>query len=340
MEKSGISIILCCYNSKELLAPTLKHIADQENADFFPWELILVDNASTDGTGDYAINLWESLNCTAPLKVISEINPGLINARITGLKQSAYDYAIFCDDDNWLEKSYIANAYRIISTNPRIGICGGLGEGVYATGSKPDWLSENIAAGYALGPQANIEEGPIANDRFFLYGAGMVVRKILVENVYNDFNHSNLLLSGRKGKTLAAGDDSAICFFILMTGYQLWYSSHLKFKHYLVERRLSKDYTKRMYEGFGIASAHIKMYYSYLPQANQLKKIIYSYWFTTLLLQLITLMEDLFFTKKQDKPFKVKMQIAGLKEVFRTKKEFNIKKDILNKTYRLTHINT
>ena len=50
---SGISVIICCYNSSLRLDETLKHLINQKTHGF-NWELIVVDNASTDNTEAYA----------------------------------------------------------------------------------------------------------------------------------------------------------------------------------------------------------------------------------------------------------------------------------------------
>ena len=52
----GISIILCTYNGKSRLEPTLRHLALQRHN--IPCELIVVDNASVDGTKEFADTWW------------------------------------------------------------------------------------------------------------------------------------------------------------------------------------------------------------------------------------------------------------------------------------------
>jgi glycosyltransferase involved in cell wall biosynthesis len=318
----GISVIVCCYNSVDLLLPTLEHLAKQQVSEGIKWEVVLVDNASTDGTAAFARSEWDKYNIANELRIVYEAKPGLINARIKGTNEAKYNVLVSCDDDNWLDCDYVENAHRVMYSNERIGICGGLGTAVYETGERPAWLSDYVERGYALGAQADIIEGPVAKDRFYIHGAGMVIRKSVINKIYHDLNHSNLLLSGRKGKTLAAGDDTAISFFVLMMGYELWYSADLKFKHFLAAKRLTKDYALRMYEGFGFASAHIKLYHAYLPVASRLKRIMYSTKFTNVVLQFYDLLKDsLFFPDKLAKPFYIKMKQAGFNEL-KFKKKF------------------
>jgi glycosyltransferase involved in cell wall biosynthesis len=329
----GVSVIICCFNSVNVLPATLAHLARQKVSKRIPWEIILVDNASTDNTGDFALSEWKKHNTEVPFNIVSEPKAGLINARVKGTNEAKYDLLIFCDDDNWLDDDYVENAFAVMAGNPRIGACGGLGTPVFQTGHKPDWLTAFILTGYAIGPQSHAGDGPIG-DRFYVYGAGMTIRKALLNEIYNEFSHSNFLLSGRSGETLAAGDDAAISFFVLIKGYQLWYSSKLKFKHYLTENRLTKKYAMRMYGGFGRAAAHLRIYYLFLPPSSSLKKRIFSsrlghalgYFF-------IGARILLFVGDRKAKPYLFQVEYYVLKEYFANARELNMKLRFLKERY-------
>ena len=99
---TGISIIICCYNSAKRLPETLAHLANQQVDGGVRWELILVNNNSTDETEVVAQNLWGALGSPAPLKIFEEPLPGLSYARNNGMKKAIYEVFLFCDDDNWL----------------------------------------------------------------------------------------------------------------------------------------------------------------------------------------------------------------------------------------------
>jgi glycosyltransferase involved in cell wall biosynthesis len=54
----GVSIIICCHNSAKLLPQTLAHLKAQKNEANVAWEVIVVDNASTDETSRVSLSLW------------------------------------------------------------------------------------------------------------------------------------------------------------------------------------------------------------------------------------------------------------------------------------------
>src|SRR5438309_29057 len=97
---AGISVIICTYNGKRNLDKTLESIATQENVDSIPVELIVVDNASTDGTFEFVKNKWSALNSFIPLVLLQEPRAGKAFATKTAFEAAKYAFVIICDDDN------------------------------------------------------------------------------------------------------------------------------------------------------------------------------------------------------------------------------------------------
>ncbi len=56
---SGVSVIICCYNSEQTILETLTYLGAQQLDARFSIEVILVDNVSTDATVEVAQRYWE-----------------------------------------------------------------------------------------------------------------------------------------------------------------------------------------------------------------------------------------------------------------------------------------
>jgi cellulose synthase/poly-beta-1,6-N-acetylglucosamine synthase-like glycosyltransferase len=112
--KNGISVIICCLNSVSKLLVTLAHLEAQEPP-AAPWELLIIDNESTDGSADFARRDWKSDRI--PLRVVEEPRLGVRFARERGLSESRYPFLAFVDDDNWLAPDWVRTAYEIISSD-------------------------------------------------------------------------------------------------------------------------------------------------------------------------------------------------------------------------------
>jgi glycosyltransferase involved in cell wall biosynthesis len=93
-----ISVILPTYNRALFLTEAFASIADQQHRN---WELIVVDDGSTDETSEVLDRLVP--DCPGPVRVVRQPNAGAYAARNTGLDQATGDAVAFFDsDDLWL----------------------------------------------------------------------------------------------------------------------------------------------------------------------------------------------------------------------------------------------
>lgn len=249
-----VSIIICCYNSAQKLQKTLEHLANQRISDNIKFEVVVVDNASIDNTGEVAKLIWEQLDSPIPLRVVSEKKAGLVYARICGVKTAKHDLLIFCDDDNWLREDYVQNAVDIMNNNPTIGVLGG--QSVLAPHIEaPEWWEE-YQGNYAVGKQ--LTKTGLANHRGFLYGAGMVTYKSLAERIFDSQNP--FLLVGRKGNICLSGEDGEYCQRAMLLGYNLYYSESLFYWHDISVSRLSNEYLEKLLDSFEPGMVIIEKY--------------------------------------------------------------------------------
>jgi glycosyltransferase involved in cell wall biosynthesis len=266
---NGVSILICCYNSSDVIVQTLEFIFRQKNTDGIPWEIIVVDNASTDNTAQISQDLRNESNCLTPFKIVNESVPGLSAARQKGIKSAKYEYVVFCDDDNRLEENFVRNTFDIMRGNSEIGILGGFGKAEYETFPKSwfnDWKNS-----FAIGEQSEII-GDITWTRGFVWGAAMVIRKNAWEkSLANGFKSK---LTDRKGNTLSAGGDTEICYALRNNGWKIWYDPKLIFTHYITSERLNWTYLRNLFRGFGNASSGLDEYLKKIPVKTRKEKRI------------------------------------------------------------------
>lgn len=251
--REGVSIILCTFNGKDRLGPSLNAIQNIDPE--VPKELILVDNASIDGTGDWLKEYVETSKLRFPVRYLYEPKPGLIHARVAGIQSAVFDFILFCDDDNALALDYLSVGIRLFKANAELGVLGGFGIPVLE-GPEPNWLSR-YRKSFALGPQA-AHSGKIQELPGHVYGAAFFFRKKpLIELIDSGYQ---FYLTGRTQTQTVSGDDLELCWLMQLMGYEIHYSEDLKFFHSMPINRMSTDYLIKMKSGTAAGSALLYAY--------------------------------------------------------------------------------
>jgi glycosyltransferase involved in cell wall biosynthesis len=255
MTTEGISVVICCYNSAERLPETLKHLAKQVVPNTLQWEVILVDNLSTDNTAEIATKIWQDLNTGIPYKVVLEDTPGLTNARVKGVTSANYDLIIFCDDDNWLDTNFLAQAKHIQELNKDIALFG-IGESIPVYETKPPkWIKKhNLEGLFACFVRSGDEMGT-GDENIQICGAGMCITKQLglkyIKFLQEEPMHK---LLDRTGNTLNSGGDSDINYLCVKLGLQSGNFKSLKIQHYIPTSRIQLPYIYKLVEGNSYSS--------------------------------------------------------------------------------------
>lgn len=115
-----LSIILCTRNRSEFLLHALRYF--EEISSNIPWELLIVNNGSTDRTS-LILNEFIS-NTSINVHVISEPKIGLSHARNTGWRSAKGEIIAFTDDDCYPKSDFVEKILENFSKS-EIGFLGG-----------------------------------------------------------------------------------------------------------------------------------------------------------------------------------------------------------------------
>ena len=107
MNNFKVSVIVPVYNSEEYIASTLESIINQ---DFNSFELIVIDDGSTDGSLEI-INA-KLANSIVDHKIIHQENSGVSSARNRGIEEATGEYIIFIDADDYVTGNHISELYN------------------------------------------------------------------------------------------------------------------------------------------------------------------------------------------------------------------------------------
>jgi glycosyltransferase involved in cell wall biosynthesis len=172
------SVVLCVRNGAPTLGRQLAALAAQDVA--ARWELLLVDNGSTDGTGAVAAS-WQA---RMPwLRIVAEPVAGLNRARNRGVAVARADRILCCDADDEVDGSWVR---KMLAGLERFDVVGGAlvpfpdaspaarSLGVPQVAALPTMLDHEYAVGANLGFHRDVHDALGGFDPSFDQGADEV----------------------------------------------------------------------------------------------------------------------------------------------------------------------
>ncbi len=264
--ESGVSLIMCCYNSEKLIKKPLEAILEQQVN--VPYEMIIVDNNCTDNTVALIKKIYKESGSSAHLTIVEEPEPGVGHARKKGFLAAKYPYISFIDDDNIINNNWVNTVHDLFQKKPEMGIIGSNNKALFLDGIEPDWF-DAVKGQYACASQGNDLED-LTYTRRFVYGAGMSIKKEILVEVYAI--PLPLYLLGRKGDKLFSGDDSELGMRAILLGHKMYCSDRLKLKHIMPKERMTWSYFRKMSEGHGKSHIILQVYSKLIQGTKPLGK--------------------------------------------------------------------
>ena len=109
MNYNHISVIICTYNRKHYIAKALRTLLCQNTNDTFSYDLIIIDDASTDGTSQIVEAIKKETRID--IKYIKEAGSGIAKARNRGIDESSGGWLVFADDDQMANSDWLAELF-------------------------------------------------------------------------------------------------------------------------------------------------------------------------------------------------------------------------------------
>jgi glycosyltransferase involved in cell wall biosynthesis len=236
-------------------------------------EVIVVDNASTDETQSAALASFKQL-LSANYRIIREIRPGQMNARIAGARAAVGDFICFLDDDNWASADYFRAVLTTFNTKPAVGYFG------CSTRLPRDRIFPPEIApfdtSYAVGDL-------YTNSRFLapgqvVWGAGFATRRVALARILE--SKFQPILVGRIGSVQLAGDDSELAHALSISGWTGWYECTPLIEHAIDVRRMNPEKLLEMYRGFGASNSVLSRYSLFSRGELKTALALFPYWYS------------------------------------------------------------
>jgi glycosyltransferase involved in cell wall biosynthesis len=270
-----ISVVVCTHNRAAYLLKALKSLSDQ-TLQQQEYEILVVDNASTDNTRDAVVRCTHIKN----LRYLYESVLGLSQARNTGWRNSAGKYVAYLDDDAVASRQWLKNILDAFEgVEPKPGCVGGDVEPIWEA-PRPSWLADAMLHYLTV---VDWSKTPITlRGKQWLAGTNFAIPKFLLERI-GGFETA----LGRQGSKLLSNDEILIQRQVQSMGFSCYYHPDIAVRHHVPASRLSKKwfYARAFWQG--ASHALIRIYQE--PDSVWLRLDIGARSFTGLLLALLKL---------------------------------------------------
>ncbi|WP_138497596.1 hormogonium polysaccharide biosynthesis glycosyltransferase HpsE [Nostoc sp. PA-18-2419] len=241
------TVAIPTYNGESRLPELLERLKNQLQTENLSWEIIVIDNNSTDNTAKVIQTYQRNWQCTYPLKYCFEAKQGAAYARKKAVAEAKGQLIGFLDDDNHPISNWVATAYSFAQKYPKAG--------AYGSQIHPDWEVEppenfqRIAPFLAITERGNLPLLYEPKNRLLPPSAGLVIRKqAWIESVPD-----KSILTGRVKGNMLTSEDLEMLSYIQKARWEIWYNPDMKIYHKIPSSRLQKDYLVPFFKGIGLS---------------------------------------------------------------------------------------
>ncbi len=240
----NISVIVCTLNRCQSLSKTLETVAASRVEDSVDWEVLVIDNNSTDHTRDVVEEFCRRY--PGLFRYLFEPNPGKSFALNTGICAARGDVLAFVDDDVTVEPTWLQNLTAPLNDGEWAGTGGRTL--LDPSFSPPPWLGleepcnlGGVLAQFDLGDRLReLDRAP--------YGANMAFRK----EMFREYGGFRTDLGPCPGSQIR-GEDTEFGGRLLAVGERLRYEPSAIVYHPIPENRVRKSYFLSWYFDHGRA---------------------------------------------------------------------------------------
>jgi glycosyltransferase involved in cell wall biosynthesis len=235
-----ISVIVCTYNRAASLAKALQSLRQMAVPPDLKWEIIVVDNNSTDDTRAVVTEFARTSRLNA--RYAFEPKQGLCHARNTGVTNASGEIIAFTDDDVQVSPEWLRELVCTFREFDCIGV-GGKSIPAWDGLAKPGWLVTTGPYSLSRGPILDFDLGDETKElRTAPWGLNMAFRRSAFER--HGMFRTDLDVSG---SDRLLGGDTEFGSRLMRAGEKVVYSSKAVVFHPVVQQRITKNYFLKYY---------------------------------------------------------------------------------------------
>ena len=246
-----ITVAICTWNRASLLDQTLARLGELAVPEAVSWEVLVVDNGSSDATGE-VLARYAPPASPLPLRCAREERRGLSRARNRAVTEARGELIAWTDDDVQVDPDWLAAYAAAARELPHADFFGGPIL-PWFDGAPPAWVAASlpaISSAFALcdlGPS----RAPLSAQHL-PYGANFAVRAAVQRRHLFD------PALGRIGDELLSGDEHEALRRMLADGHTGTWLPEARVRHFVPRERMTLDYVRRYYRGIGRTDVRVR----------------------------------------------------------------------------------
>ena len=248
-----ITVLICTRNRAALLPRTLESLAAMAVPPSWRWEVLVVDNGSSDGT-------WQIVEKTAktfpvPLRGHFEAQPGKSAAMNSGLRVSQSRVVACVDDDVLVCRNWLASGcHSLMDVSSPFVYSGGPVEPVWES-RRPTWFPTSRTD--LWGTVAILDYGPepfvFEDERRVPLGANVAFRREAIDRA-----GGFVTTLGRSNSRVLLGQELPEFFRRTRAfGARGLYVPEMRVAHWVPAARMTRSYFRRWWFGKGVSRARV-----------------------------------------------------------------------------------
>lgn len=256
-----ISVIICTYNRAQNLPDCINKLAQQKTTHPVDWEILIVDNNSSDNTAD-CIDEIRRLS-PIPVRYAFEEKQGLSHARNKGISSATGEYIIFIDDDILVGEHWLDAFIQTFTEHDCDAVGGRIS--VESPEKIPDWILPDMYG--FLGQQNYGEEAcPLDGIERFPFGGNMGFNRRVFDKVGLFNTEMGRKGSGEKADELFKGEETEFFNRLAKSGGSIRYQPKAAVQHRILPYQLKKRFflTLHFNEGYLTAKMDQRTFDRYL----------------------------------------------------------------------------
>lgn len=246
----NISIIICTYNRADNLKACFDCLTAQVVDDNFIWEVLLVDNNSSDLTKQFTDDY--ATNCNFRLRYTFASQQGLSHARNHGIQEAKGNILIFIDDDIHVNKRWLQSIYNTFTTHS----CDAVGGRIHieSPAKLPKWITPEMY-GFLGHQDFGDDSHPMDGYKEFPFGGNMAIRRSVIDKIGLFDTEMGRKGVGLKKEELFKGEETDFFHRLADAGGKFYYQPEALVLHKILFHQLKPGFFLTLHNNAGLLHA-------------------------------------------------------------------------------------